>query len=723
MILQRLVELYDRLAADPAAADALPKPGYSLQKCSFCVVLNPDGSLNTFQSLLDTGKKKPVPRMLLLPGQGKPPGIGINPCFLWDNSGYMLGYKPDDPDPARSRKSFEAFRERHLSLESEIAFPSFAAVCTFLKQWSPEKAPEHPELNDIVSGFGVFRLAGETRFVHDDPAVVSYWAGQEGGDGDAARRGFCLVTGAEAAIARLHEPKIKGVVGTQSAGALLVSFNDKAYESLGKEQGDNAPVSSAAAFRYTNALNYLLNRSDRRLGLGDATVVFWAERPTELEDVAGGLFGDWAPPADDAPAEDKRRAEQVRLFLSRLRAGHAGEDALGGTDDRVGFFVLGLSPNASRISIRLWEQSTVGDMKHRLAQHAADTSIAFDDEVTSLTVRRMVNATARVIGDKLDYDTVSPRLSGDIVRALLRGSAYPDQLLSAILARMGADATVDEARAGAIKAYLIRKGYPDMDPYLNKLHNSPAYHCGRLLATVAFAQERSLKTINAGVIRRTLGAVMTAPGLHLGRLERAAEVGHIPKLDGSLPEFVRDELKFINTALRDDLPRTLDLHGQGLFMLGFYQQQHYLEVNGAQVAAHKRYRTDQGEWVRSKGERRVANLLAKNNIKYVYEPRAILTTGSERWPDFVVFGAERYQTVFIEYLGVDGSEEYDRRWEQKLAAYAEYGAPETGGSKGTLVVLDARKTQLDDVEILQLLSAALGLRGINHGTKTEGASE
>src|ERR1035438_1823669 len=35
--------------------------------------------------------------------------------------------------------------------------------------------------------------------------------------------GICLVSGVMDEIARLHEPKIKGVAGAQSAGALLVS--------------------------------------------------------------------------------------------------------------------------------------------------------------------------------------------------------------------------------------------------------------------------------------------------------------------------------------------------------------------------------------------------------------------------------------------------------------------------------------------------------------------
>src|SRR5690606_14263978 len=109
-------------------------------------------------------------------------------------------------------------------------------------------------------------------------------------------QGSCLVTGQDEPIARLHEPKIKGVRGGQSSGALLVSFNDSAYESYGKVQSYNAPVSELSTFKYANALNCLLARNDRRLSLGDATVVFWADRPSPLEEYASDIYGDAPPP-------------------------------------------------------------------------------------------------------------------------------------------------------------------------------------------------------------------------------------------------------------------------------------------------------------------------------------------------------------------------------------------------------------------------------------------
>jgi hypothetical protein len=167
MILQRLAEHYNRIAS--AGSDAPIAPyGFSMQKMSFCVVLEPDGWLDSFQSLQEQIGKRLVAPHLMVPGQSKPSGSGLNPCFLWDNAAYMLGYKPDDPAPERTAECFEAFRKRHLDAEQRVGNPAFSAVCAFLRSWSPEKAQEHSTLlSEITKNFGVFRLAGESGYVHE----------------------------------------------------------------------------------------------------------------------------------------------------------------------------------------------------------------------------------------------------------------------------------------------------------------------------------------------------------------------------------------------------------------------------------------------------------------------------------------------------------------------------------------------------------------------------
>jgi CRISPR-associated protein Csd1 len=254
--LRALDRLYDRLSGDDRYD--LARPGYSAQKVSFCVVLNPDGTLAALQDERDTSGKKPLARLLSLPGQAKPSGQGLNPCFLWDNSSYLLGYRTDDDNPARTARAFTAFRERHLALADELPDPGFAAVCSFLRAWTPARAADFKDQLDefAATGFGVFRLAGERGYIHARPVIRRYWERSQSVSAPSAPRGQCLITGADdQPLAQLVEPAIKSVAGAQSSGAKLVSFNCDSFTSYGKEQALNSPVSFSAAFRHATARN------------------------------------------------------------------------------------------------------------------------------------------------------------------------------------------------------------------------------------------------------------------------------------------------------------------------------------------------------------------------------------------------------------------------------------------------------------------------------------
>lgn len=581
MILQRLVEYYDRLAADPDTADSLPKRGYSVQKVSFCVVLKADGSLDALQSMLDAGVRKAVARKLLVPGQSKPTGPKLNPCFLWDNSAYLLGYDKDAAKRNRAPAKFAAFRDRHLAARADVSCDAFDAVCSFLSTWTPEMALAHATLLEEIGGsFGVFRMAGAERFVHEDPAVIAYWA-RQGGESDDAPRGRCLVTGEKDIIARVHEPKIKGVRGTQTADALLVSFNKDAYTSFGKEQGFNAPVGASAAFRYANALNHLLARDSRRVFLGDATVVFWSQRPSVTEGFLSEILAGLPSASGDAPIESRRRVEEIRLFLSQVREGYAGAEAIS-EEDRTPFSLLALSPNASRVSVRFWLDSTVGAIKHRLAQHMQDTALAGarpDDP--PLMIRRIVSATGRAEADSsgrfkgYDIDAVSPLLAGAIARAVLTGGPYPQPLLASLINRLRADGVVRHERIAAIRGCLVRnsrlQGKPREVPVaLDTTRCEPAYLAGRLFALLEKIQADGVGDLNATIRERYFSAASATPGIVFPRLIRLTQ-HHLAKLKPGQRVFYEQQLGEVIGKLHR-FPAHLLLEDQGLFAIGYFHQ-------------------------------------------------------------------------------------------------------------------------------------------------------
>jgi CRISPR-associated protein Csd1 len=593
LILQRLAEHYDRIAASGNEETRLAPPGFSVQKISFCVVLEPDGRLNQFQSLQQQKARALVATPMVVPGQGKPSGQSLNPCFLWDNASYLLGWSSDSERASRAALAFEAFRKKHLDNETQIAHPAFSAVCSFLRSWSPEQARDHAALlSEIATNFGVFRIAGEMKYVHELVAAP-FEAGEQNADLESgAMRGMCLISGAMDDIARLHEPKIKGVAGAQSSGALLVSFNASAYESYGKSQSYNAPVGAVATFKYTNALNHLLDRRDRRVSLGDSTVVFWADDQNVLEDCLSELFSEALPGEGPTVKEDQERVRQARLLLTQLRDGtRATEMSEDGVPTR--FFLLGLSPNASRLSVRLWVEADAAELQRLLAQHLRD--IALDDtrEDRLLTLRRMADATGRAVEDKgqrLKFDTkaISPQLAGDLTRSVLTGAAYPQSLLAVMLRRIHSDGEVAYARVAAIKACLVRnsrlRGNPlEVSVMLDTTNTDAAYCCGRAFAMLEKTQADSADgELNTTIKDRYFSSASTTPALVFPRLFRLNQ-HHLAKLEHGSRIYRERQLGEVLSKV-SAFPRLLSLEEQGKFVLGYFHQRQDLYTSKKEKA-------------------------------------------------------------------------------------------------------------------------------------------
>jgi len=567
MILQALNDYYQRLQADPNSDVA--KFGFSRQKISFCVVLNDDGSLHEIIPENDGIAAKPRPKLRIVPGGAKPPGAGVNPGFLWDNTGYMLGFKPEDENPERTLKTFKAFRQRHIDLRELIDDPEFHAVCTFLTTWNPDDAEKHQTLTETSTGFGVFRLRGQTHYVHERPAILEWWTAQPT-DSDEPIFGQCLLTGDTGLLARLHEPKIKGVKGAQSSGASLVSFNESAYGSFGRSQSYNAPVSKSAAFQYGTALNDLLrSENGRRIQIGDATTVFWTEVPSPVEE----LFGFIADPSRVSAEDDVKKAK-VRTLLQRI-AGGENADNLDLGDSNTPFYVLGLSPNAARLSVRFWYVSTLKDLVAEIKQHFADLTIVRggrDPEFPA--VWQLLRQTARESKD------IPPLLSGAVMRAILTGSGYPQMLFAAVIRRIRADREIQAVRAGILKAFLNRNSRLGISPLSKELpmaldpdRPEVAYQLGRLFAELEKTQEDALPGINDTIKDRYFGAASATPASVFPLIIRMSQ-HHLNKLSGTTPgSKVHHEKQIQEICGRfSNFPSHLHLNDQGLFVIGYYHQ-------------------------------------------------------------------------------------------------------------------------------------------------------
>lgn len=573
MILHSLRALYDRLQREPDYR--VPPRGYSLQKITFKVVLTPQGELFRVEDARLPVDGRLRSRQELVFGSAKPSGSGINPCLLWDNTSYMLGHKPDDPKPERTRQAFEHFRDRHLGLEKEIDHPSFSAVCRFLETWDPAQAEEHLDLRDLVTGFGLFQIQGETRFVHETPEIDRWWRRQLGGD-SVALEGQCLITGELAPLARTHR-KVRGVTGAQGSGATIVSFNDKAYESYGKTQNYNAPVSEEAAFQYVTALNALLDgpmKSKHRFRLGDTTAAFWTGRPTLVEDIFAFMMEKGSTAVDEEETQDEGVRKKVELFLEALRQGQEAYGDLEEKPEQTQFFLLGLAPNAARISIRFYHQDTVAALLKNLRRHyrhiATEPQPAVgkrraDPEFPALW--QLLRQTAREAKD------IPPILSGPLLRAVITGGRYPDGLYRAVLRRIQADRTVNYLRVCVLKGCLIRNQNQEVTMSLDLERTDPAYRLGRLFAVLEKTQKDALGDVGASIRDRFYSSASATPRSVFPRLLRTYQ-HHLAKLRKKEPKFARYNDGLLQ-GIVDPLvhfPAHLDLSEQGLFAIGYYHQ-------------------------------------------------------------------------------------------------------------------------------------------------------
>ncbi|GKT14950.1 type I-C CRISPR-associated protein Cas8c/Csd1 [Acidovorax sp. SUPP2522] len=592
MILQALNTYYQRLLA--RGEEGLSPFGYSPEKISYEILLAPDGRVVDVNDIRDTSGKKPLPRPMNVP-QPEKRTVGIKSNFLWDKTSYVLGASATSK---RADKEHEAFKALHQESLAGTEDAGLKALLGFLSSWTPERFAEAPFTPEMLDANVVFRLDGERTHLHERPAAQTVRARLLGSE-DAAPHALahCLVTGEQLPVARLH-PAIKGVNGAQSSGASIVSFNLESFTSYGKSQGENAPVSEQAAFAYTTVLNHLLRRGEhnrQRIQIGDASVVFWAEaddadQAQEAELTFESLL--------NAPPDDSQEAARVREVLEQIAKGRPLSELNPKLQDGTRMFVLGLAPNASRISIRFWEAGTLGCFAQRLAQHERDFRIEPLPWKIAPSVDRVTleTAPARWNQQKKRYEAekqhIPPHLAGEILRAVLTGRLYPRSLLANTLMRMRSDGNLSGLRAAICKGILAREQRLDIHTHihkeevpvsLDKQSLNPGYLLGRLFAVLEAVQRNALGgQINATIRDRYYGAASATPASVFSLLLRNTQ-NHMGKLRKDKPKlagFFEREIGEIVGGLSDHFPRYLPLEDQGRFAIGYYHQSQSRSVKG-----------------------------------------------------------------------------------------------------------------------------------------------
>ena len=581
MILQALVRCYEALAE----RGELEKPGWSPVKVSWGLELDADGQVKSLLPLggMDT-KSKQFSRTMTLPNKLKSTSRASS-NFLWDNSEYILGLGRKENT---TEKNFQACVWRHQEILKDVKHPFAQAIVKFFDGWKPENSFENPiiktDIKELIKGGNIVFVMedsnGELQFAHDVPEIRRAWDETYISMGNE-EVGRCLVTGEKTPIAILH-PSISGVYGAKSFGALLVSFNMEASESYGKEQGRNAPVGKYAAFAYGAALNYMVGHADFHGRLGDTTLVYWAEG---AEPAYGSAFMAMMGMGDD----DKNEITQNELngVMTALCQGQNVKWDNVPLNPENRFYILGLAPNASRLSVRFFLRDSFGAFVKHYQEHQERLNIvrpSFDNKETLsmwALLRETVNPNSR---DKAPQ----PQLVGELLRSVLTGSLYPAELFMQTEIRLRAEKNITRGKAAIIKAWLLRNVVQVYDQRnekhvyeevltveLNEQTTYLPYRLGRLFAVMEKIQKEANPNINTTIKDRYFNSACATPALVFPTLVNLAQK-HLNKIGGGASVYYEKMMTELYSSINQSYPVRMSLQDQGIFQIGYYHQQQKL---------------------------------------------------------------------------------------------------------------------------------------------------
>jgi CRISPR-associated protein Csd1 len=566
MLLQRLRDYSERLV--------LPPTLYSELAVNYLIELDGEGRFLGLVATADNsnprtrrGQLRRVPEVVKT--------SGIRPLLLCDKVDYVIGYVAEGARPDRVAEAHRAFVELTRRCAVATEEPAVSAVLRFLENDPLDQVslPADFRPGDRMT----FRVDGTCPI--DLPSVQAFWAAENDPDQAGAPTMTCVICGQPRLVLRRLQAKLKGVPGGQTSGTSIISANAEAFESYGLEASLIAPTCADCGERFTKAANELLGSRESRTALAGAAFIYWTR-----EDVGFDMMGPLTAPPED-----------FRALLESLRRGGSGAEA---RVDETRLYATVLSGSGGRAVVRDWIDTTVGEVKDRLALWFRRQAIVdgYGEEPRPLGIAALAGATVRQLSDV-------PRPT---TRALLHGALtstpLPLDLLYQAVRRNRAEQDVTRPRTALIK--LVLSSQPENSHMedsminLDQENTDPAYRCGRLLAVLEQAQRLAIPGVNATIVDRYFGTASSAPGAVFPRLVRGAQP-HLAKLERdnrpaaiALQRRLEEILSGLEVrkvgALYTGFPPTLTLQSQGLFSLGYYHQRAFDRAQAVEAAARRR---------------------------------------------------------------------------------------------------------------------------------------
>ncbi len=578
MLIKSLCDYYDRLSKN----GKIPPRGYGLVHVSFVVSLTPDGKIDGITDIRTTkefktagGKTKRVktPVYMVMPQRftSTKPTANIpeqRPLYLFGLNRVGNKFTPVDKTH-RASISHKLFVKKTAEFFSDLDSPLINAYRNFAQNWNPNYETENEYLEktegDYQAAGYAFCLSGHPdKLLQDEPALKAKWDRLQAETDKDAVIAQCAVTGEDAPIERVHD-RIMNVSGGRATGNVLVGYNSEAFCSYGNIQGYNCNISVESMTKYTVALNYLYRSESHHTDFfDDLALLYWSSDPSEE---CEKHFKNMLLTQFDSDEKEQN------YFID-------GENYDGDNDD---FYVLIIKPNASRLSVKLFIEMKFCDVERNISKFRDEMRLMRSSRTASL-----YNIIHHLCDFKNKNERADPALVSKLVGSIIRGTAYPDTLITTLIRLVKNDVqTTNYVRVGLIRAF-INRNRPDeyIKECLDSGDTDPVYLCGRLFAVLEDLQTAATKYSMARTIKDTyFSSAMSNPSLVFPKLLKLSQ-NNLNRY--KYPPFYKKAIREITDVLNNEFPGALSPLEQGRFILGYYlQYQDFFEKNENKAVKEK----------------------------------------------------------------------------------------------------------------------------------------
>lgn len=595
MLIRALCDYYDILAK---AGKVVPK-GYSKQDISYLVALNGDGTLDEIvdyriSEIIQKGKGKAKevknPRVLLMPLPATNPSkIAANGADCRSN--YIFGISNVEKDRDKARQSHEDFvRVNKALLEKlESKSPVVEAFSNFLEKWDPEKEQNNEKIvnlgKELSTSKFAFCLSGNPdNLLHKDKDFVNLLLGQsESSEQHEVEDGVCAVYGDIRSISRVHD-KIKNIRGSKAKEHSLVCFNSDSVSSYGAVQSYNSCISEDAMKKYTEIFNILMTDQNHHMMLNDITIIYWAMNIGKEEK----FMLEFLNPSTEL--DDKATEKMLTDLLKDARDGKIVRERindLGIIRDDVDFYIVGIKPNVSRLSVKFINKKVYGDLLQNMAQFQLDVQIV--DKGCPVPLWRINQA---LLLPKSTIDKIDPSLLARLFDSIINSRPLPASILAKAVKRIKMivkpeddknkflkdQERINKILVGLIRAYLNRKSRAmeqeeEIELSLDVNSKNQAYLCGRLFAVLERIQQKATGDVelNRTIKDAYFASAASTPSVIFVKLMQLSQ-HHLRKVDKGTQVNLNKLTGEIMDGLCGEFPATLSLHEQGKFIIGYYHQ-------------------------------------------------------------------------------------------------------------------------------------------------------